>query len=187
MTDHVQHWQTCPHLIVSGMMDTNEGYEDFTPVANAVSQNYSTVQKSFYSKSEKLQQQLWSSTWCVQFLGTNIWHIPMIISIYYVFHNEGEHAGCIWCVRLMGQRRRCAGSSTRLLPKSTLADIEMCTRAQEQHSYISTRQYRSVNSSFRCKACLSWNLLLWSRLVICIKKSFVMQLLCSTLYTKKIK
>ena len=55
--------------------------------------------------------------------------LSSIISIYYVFHNEGEHAGCIWCVRLMGQRRRCAGSSTRLLPKSTLADIEMCRRA----------------------------------------------------------
>ena len=109
----------------------------------------------------------------------------MIISIYYVFHNEGEHAGCIWCVRLMGERRRCAGSSTRPPPKSTLAIIEMCRRAQEQHSYISTRQYRSVNSSFRCKACLSWNLLLWSSLMICIKKSFVMQLLrCTLLYQK---
>ena len=40
-------------IAVSGMMDTKEGYGDFTPVANAVSQNYSTVQKSFFSKSEK--------------------------------------------------------------------------------------------------------------------------------------
>ena len=53
MTDHSQHWQPSAHLIVSTMVDTNQGYGDFTQAANAVSQNYSTVQKSFFSKSEK--------------------------------------------------------------------------------------------------------------------------------------
>ena len=153
MTDYVQHWQTCAHLIVSGMMNTNEGYGDFTPVANAISQNYSTVQKSFFLW-ERLDIRFFFKKWlfigkdwliattmmephlmCAIFGDKYVTHsnysilLSYIIGIFYVFHNEGEHAGCIWCVRLMGQRRRCAGSSTRLPPKSTLADIEMCRRA----------------------------------------------------------